>query len=657
MFHSLKITLLLSHTGIILFTNILLASVSYHYIHSSLETSQKEHLTFIADHAARSINNFLAARADLLDRIADGQEIVHYSTNYRETALASYLAGFHHSFPNLSFINERGVEEMRIIDGEISQNFQDFSQSLFFKKTLSHPNKALIFQDEMFNNPKAPALKLAIAKFRYSENKFAGMLLATLPYEKIAESLTDIKIGENGYLAVSDALGNIMSLSNQPSLGSVGKVMFCLAKEEEGPANLFAPPAQEGQPGFLRVPVRGVDSFVAKAYIQEPRWTILAILPHEEFMRQVKKMRLGFLYLFITFFILASILSYLLSKGITLPLSRLTQAAKGIAQGNLSEIAVIKSQDEIGRLIGSFNVMTRNLKETTISRDYFNTILSSMQESLVVLGHDGAIEMINNSTSAMLGYELHELAGRPLGFILKQDEAAVNCPFSNLAEGEIIRECELSYRTKWGKEIPVHFSASPMRDSKGEIYGIVCLAINISKRKKMEESLRQSETRLREIAITDELTSLLNRRGFMTMATRQLLVAKRQEENIFLIFADVDNLKGVNDNMGHHAGDQVLIETAQLLRQTFRDSDIIARLGGDEFAVLLVDPTDEKTVMSRLDANMEERNRVAGRSYNLSMSTGMVRYDPEYPQSIEELMNQADTLMYECKQKRKRGIR
>jgi diguanylate cyclase (GGDEF)-like protein len=195
-----------------------------------------------------------------------------------------------------------------------------------------------------------------------------------------------------------------------------------------------------------------------------------------------------------------------------------------------------------------------------------------------------------------------------------------------------------------------------MRDNKGDTYGIVCLAINISKRKKMEESLRQSETKLRELAITDELTSLLNRRGFMAMATRQLLVAKRQEENIFLIFGDVDNLKWVNDNLGHQAGDQVLIETARLLRQTFRDSDIIARLGGDEFAVLLVDPTDEKTVMSRLDANMRERNRIAGRSYNLSMSTGMVRYNPEQPQSIEELMSQADTLMYECKQKRKRDM-
>lgn len=657
MFRSLKITLLLSHTGIILLTNLLLASVSYFYLLNTLENNQKQFLTFISRHAVQTVNSYLKNKADLLERISTGQEVINYSINFRETALASYLAGFHSSFPSLSFINGQGIKELGITDGEIAQNVADYSHSSFFRKCLAQPNKVIIFQNEPAKQTKEPVLQLAIARHQYFEDRFAGLLLATLPYRKIAASLTDIRFSAAGYILISDGVGNIITITHPATHASAEQISISRAQDEKELAVFLPKQDQDRIPSFQRATVRGIDSFVAAAFIPELQWTVMTVLPHEEFMQQVKKLRVSFIILFVIFFILASILSYLLANGITMPLARLSRAARAIAQGNDSEIIDIKSRDEIGKLIGSFNIMTRNLQETTISRDYFNTILSSMQESLIVLGRDGRIETINNSTIVMLGYEKHELTGKPLEFILKKDEAAAGCPFSNLDEGEILRECELIYLTKWGREIPVHFSASPMKNSKGEIYGIVCLAINISRRKKMETALRKSEAKLREIAITDELTSLLNRRGFMTMAAKQLQMARRQEGNVFLMFADVDNLKWVNDHLGHHAGDQVLLECADLFRATFRDSDTIARLGGDEFAILLIDPADEKSVINRLEKNLRAKNSGGQRSYELSLSIGVVRYDPEHPSSIEELMNRADNLMYECKQRKKQEMR
>ena len=657
MFRSLKITLLLSHTGIILLTNLLLASVSYFYLLNTLENNQKQFLTFISRHAVQTVNSYLKNKADLLERISTGQEVINYSINFRETALASYLAGFHSSFPSLSFINGQGIEELGITDGEIAQNVADYSHSSFFRKCLAQPNKVIIFQNEPAKQTKEPVLQLAIARHQYFEDRFAGLLLATLPYRKIAASLTDIRFSAAGYILISDGVGNIITITHPATHASAEQISISRAQDEKELAVFLPKQDQDRIPSFQRATVRGIDSFVAAAFIPELQWTVMTVLPHEVFMQQVKKLRVSFIILFVIFFILASILSYLLANGITMPLARLSRAARAIAQGNASEIIDIKSRDEIGKLIGSFNIMTRNLQETTISRDYFNTILSSMQESLIVLGRDGRIETINNSTIVMLGYEKHELTGKPLEFILKKDEAAAGCPFSNLDEGEILRECELIYLTKWGREIPVHFSASPMKNSKGEIYGIVCLAINISRRKKMETALRKSEAKLREIAITDELTSLLNRRGFMTMAAKQLQMARRQEGNVFLMFADVDNLKWVNDHLGHHAGDQVLLECADLFRATFRDSDTIARLGGDEFAILLIDPADEKSVINRLEKNLRAKNSGGQRSYELSLSIGVVRYDPEHPSSIEELMNRADNLMYECKQRKKQEMR
>src|SRR5207247_1593642 len=94
-------------------------------------------------------------------------------------------------------------------------------------------------------------------------------------------------------------------------------------------------------------------------------------------------------------------------------------------------------------------------------------------------------------------------------------------------------------------------------------------------------------TALLDLALVDDLTGLYNRRGFLTLATRDLRLAHRSNETLLVAFADLDDLKGVNDAAGHAVGDRALRDTAALLRQTFRDSDLVARIGGDEYAVLV----------------------------------------------------------------------
>ena len=112
---------------------------------------------------------------------------------------------------------------------------------------------------------------------------------------------------------------------------------------------------------------------------------------------------------------------------------------------------------------------------------------------------------------------------------------------------------------------------------------IVANFIDISERKSLENKLH-------ELSVTDELTGLLNRRGFNTLAERQLEIADRSKSSIHLIYTDIDNLKWINDNFGHAAGDKALKEVASAL-STLRKSDIVGRLGGDEFAILITDTT------------------------------------------------------------------
>ena len=161
---------------------------------------------------------------------------------------------------------------------------------------------------------------------------------------------------------------------------------------------------------------------------------------------------------------------------------------------------------------------------------------------------------------------------------------------------------------------------------------------------------------VRDLSLTDELTKLHNRRGFLTLAEQQLKIANRIKRGMFLLFVDLDDLKGINDNLGHHEGDRALIAIADTLKETFRESDIIARIGGDEFVVLVIG-TSEMTLealITRLQENLNARNAKQNSHFKLSVSIGTAWYNPECPCSIDELLEQADKLMYE--QKRSRGL-
>jgi diguanylate cyclase (GGDEF)-like protein len=166
--------------------------------------------------------------------------------------------------------------------------------------------------------------------------------------------------------------------------------------------------------------------------------------------------------------------------------------------------------------------------------------------------------------------------------------------------------------------------------------------------------LFELQEELRHLATEDPLTGLANRRGFEPLAQHELLVAARTRRAVALLFLDIDGLKKVNDELGHSVGDAMIVETADLLRETIRVSDLAARLGGDEFCILLVgDPDlDAKRVVDRIREAEATHNARRGRSYRLSLSIGVSLLEIGRPVTLEELMDAADELMYADKRSR-----
>jgi diguanylate cyclase (GGDEF)-like protein len=166
------------------------------------------------------------------------------------------------------------------------------------------------------------------------------------------------------------------------------------------------------------------------------------------------------------------------------------------------------------------------------------------------------------------------------------------------------------------------------------------------------KQLQASNRKLNELSTRDTLTGLYNRRGFELIGEKLHDLARRNESEYLLFFADMDGLKAINDNWGHKAGDDAITACAEILRRTFRSADLVARLGGDEFTVLVAGPGPESVhgILSRLEEALDQHNdRRWGRPYRVELSIGYVFFSACPLLSFSEVMARADAELYRQK--------
>lgn len=168
-------------------------------------------------------------------------------------------------------------------------------------------------------------------------------------------------------------------------------------------------------------------------------------------------------------------------------------------------------------------------------------------------------------------------------------------------------------------------------------------------------SMVERELAAVQLATLDELTKISNRRGFMTLSQHSLNLCMRQKCSVVLVFFDLDKFKLVNDKFGHAEGDLALVAFTTLMKETLRDSDVFARLGGDEFVALLSSTPKIKAeeIIDRFSCSLKKYNKKAKRGYDISFSYGIVEFNLDKHSSIDDLLLDGDTLMYQLKNHKK----
>jgi diguanylate cyclase (GGDEF)-like protein/PAS domain S-box-containing protein len=273
--------------------------------------------------------------------------------------------------------------------------------------------------------------------------------------------------------------------------------------------------------------------------------------------------------------------------------------------------------------------------------EHLDNIINNLGDSLFVKDRKHRRVLVNDRYCQNLGFNRQDILGKTdhelfpkyqADVFQQKDELVFTSGEENLNEEEITDAN--------GKTSIILTKKTLYEDRKGNKF-IIGISRDITQRKEMEHKLKEMLEKVQSLSLTDDLTKLNNRRGFITLAGQQLKLARRNKVQLVLLFLDLNNMKKINDRFGHQEGDRALIHTAGILKSSFRESDIIARIGGDEFVVLAVGASDDDAdiFITHLEENLEAHNRKAESPYQLSLSTGYAPYNHDAPCSIEELIH------------------
>jgi len=278
-------------------------------------------------------------------------------------------------------------------------------------------------------------------------------------------------------------------------------------------------------------------------------------------------------------------------------------------------------------------------------------ILENAQDAFIAADEHGHVVEWNRQAELLLGWPRDQVMGRDMAeLIIPPDmRGAHNRGMAQfLKDGTSVvinNRIELQALHHDGHELPIEITVGHVKRQSGHLF--IAFLHDITERLAFRDQMR-------ELALTDVLTSLPNRRAFSDRLPEGMMRARRADQLLALFFMDIDGFKGVNDRYGHEAGDELLIEFARRLQRSVRDVDTVARLAGDEFVVILENlQTQEDAVMvaEKILVTIREPFQLTHSTVNISSSIGVAVYQPNLDGEVgpEELLSMADKAMYAAK--------
>lgn len=422
---------------------------------------QADQLTALSAFTARELFHELELRSHVLLNLARTPVVHDYPVTHRTLALKEFLTEENGVFQEIELISSDGRVEVDAERTPMERTADLVRMGGEVSAALRAPGE--VRWEVVADKPDAGAqFVFTLGLKQYYGDIVWGCLRAEVPLVEISRHIAALK-HEQGSLYLVHPRAGVLALAEGPDGPPPSAELAAALQERRRPAG--SQPAREIDVGSARF-------LTTEARVEGTDWRVVAVIDHGSFYALATN--LGWLLALLT---TGCILSggwaaYWLGRRITSPLQRIVSATEQAAAGHLLEIDNLRAPGEIRGMLETFNSMVRNLRQTTVSRDYLEGILRSMREALFVVGLDGVIQRVNPAGAGLLGYDPLELEGRPVLEIFANSDQ----PWLDLVSRGTASVSERVFRHRDGSSLLVLFSWTRYNDIDGQTKGLICIA-------------------------------------------------------------------------------------------------------------------------------------------------------------------------------------
>ena len=492
-----------------------------------------------------------------------------------------------------------------------------------------------------FTAPISPKAVVAVSVPLRQGSQLRYVLRAIVLRESIDRLMAEAALPDGWIAGVTDSRGTLLARSAKPD-EFVGK--------PAAPSFFEAIRRGDGRP-FQGTTLEGVRTTLVVLPVHGGDWYLGVAVPdsilHAPLDRSIQRIAV-FAVLWLG---LASVMSYAFGSYVILQAQALVEAAsaKGTAAAAGTPLRIhefIALLAEIAAARQREAVAAEQLMTARVQRDEVFDLYDSAPCGYYSLDRDMRLLRMNVTARGWLGYQWEELQGRPLTDLLTAESKVLfaEC-FPKFLQAGHIEDVELTLVRKDGSSFPVSINASAVKDADGTFIMTRSTVFDITERKRLEAQLKQ-------LARTDPLTGLGNRRDFEEQAEREWQRRQRHDWPMAVLMLDIDHFKRINDQHGHDAGDAVLRQVARGCEAHLRNVDLLSRIGGEEFAVILPETPVDRALevahrlchsLASLQVPLPDGHRVT-----FTVSIGLAMCDSA-DANLEATLKRADVALYEAK--------
>lgn len=482
MTRTIRSKIIFSYTLPLLFSLLLMMGVCVGLIRQSVNAAQYEKLSILAADHAHQIEAKLHDRMAVMQRV----DTLDYQHNFRDLALARHLAKFNKVFPVLSYLDKQGRENVKVLRGKMSIQLADRGDEAWFDEALQRRNEIVFSGIAASPDIGELCLSIGVARYGYFGDEFQGVLRGEIPLADLTSELPTLVPGRSGFAVLIDQLGRVLFHPEPESMsrslrGDVASQGHEKATDSAGW-------------NVTEAEIDGQRVLVGRSVIQPLGWTLLAVLPYDEFI--APSIRLGAFAAGTTLvsLLLGLLFAYRISKPLTRNLGRVVDQTRLIALGVLDRPLKIGSDDEVETLAEALNQMSRQIARAMEARDGLQGIQRSIIDPLVICDRDFCIRDVNEAAQYLLYRDKPAPIGEPISEFLGETDSDGESLLAMTRKYGELRNYDTRLRSVDGQRIPVLLSCSvPSARGPAEV-GLVAVFKDISALKRAEAGRHKALT-------------------------------------------------------------------------------------------------------------------------------------------------------------------